>query len=176
MHADWDAKLATFTKLSTCTRWNIWLHYAIKYVILHRNNVIYIKRNIHKFTKLYKFKGRKFTFECKGTITCLKTYKYSSIDFVLMNVICQWTGYHKHLSACISDVAHLAMRALLINNVSASINIPTVCIRLLLIKNKGSRPDYWGSCWGVNGLSLLQETLLTQKWLAKTNLKFEYNS
>ena len=89
-----------------------------------------------------KFKGRKCTFECNGAITCLKTYKYSSIDFVLMNVIYQCAGYHKHLSTCISDVAHLAMRASLINNVSASINIPTVYIRLLLVKNKGSRPDY----------------------------------
>ena len=119
MHADWDANVATFTKMSTCTRWKLWLHYVIKYVILHRNNVIYIKRNIHKFTKLYKFKGRKCTFECEGAITCLKKYKYSSIDFVLMNVIYQCAGYHKHLSTCISDVAHLAMRASLINNVSA---------------------------------------------------------
>ena len=68
---------------------------------------------------LYKFKGRKFTFECEGAIACLKKYKYSSIDFVLMNVIYQCADYHKHLSTCISDVAHLAMRASLINNVSA---------------------------------------------------------
>ena len=162
-----DAKLATFTNISTCARWNIWLHNAIKYVILHRHNVIYIKRNIHKSTKLYKFKGRKCTFECEGAITCLKKYKYSSIDFVLMNVIYQCACYHKHLSTCISDVAHPAMRVLLINNVSAGINIPTVCTRLLLVKNKGSRPDYWGSCWGVNGSIFIERDAAHSKMISK---------
>ena len=69
-----------------------------------------------------------------------------------MNVMYQCTGYHTQLRTCISAMAHLGMWASLMNYVLAGINFPMACTRLLPVKNKGSRPDNWGSYWGAMAL------------------------